>query len=190
MPGVLHKPVRENIIKILAHSLKPPVCKEDKSGGENHQFFAVYVSDGVEHKEPCTQRIWRMILGPKSRPGSKVPGLDNRTDEVFFLIKDRKTGVITGLDRVPENKYAKGMVPEKFEGLETMEIQVNVTTGEYLVKQIPPKTRDSRIRHILDALDKKTTVVPGEEIEGCEVVMASGNLISISIPKENEGPTG
>ena len=128
--GVIQKVTRLTIKKILAESLKPPQEVIDESGDENHKYFLVYVTNGREVRAQCTFDTWKKVLGPKAKPGRKVPGLDNKIHHDFYIIIDVKTNMITDVDMLPKNKYARGMAPESMEGDHTLSIKINQKRGK------------------------------------------------------------
>lgn len=179
IPGFLRKPKREGITKIFAHSLKPPSEIIDESGDEKHQYFINYVADGVEYKKETDHAVWKRVIGPRSTPGRRVPGMDNLIHDDFYIImkKDR----VVGIDVLPKNRFEKGMVPEDMKEIEHLTIQVDLRTGDFTIKKLPPKVQSRRIRSILDALDKVEVVEPGQLFAECEVVTASGNIIVLDV---------
>jgi hypothetical protein len=182
--GVISKVSRTNVKKVFAESLKPPQEEIDESGAEDHKYFLVYVANGQEVRARCTHDVWKRALGPKSVPGRKVPGWDNKIHNDFYIIIDTKTKMITDVDMLPKNRYERGMVPEDQEGKHTLEIKINQKTGGMEILSIPPKLRSQRILAILNEIDKLTVIEPGAEISGCEATSVGGNIVVLEVPQE------
>jgi hypothetical protein len=192
--GVLQKPIRK-VRKVRAQSLKPPQEIVDETGGEDHKFFVVYVTDGIEHRVPCSHECWKKVKGPKPAPGRKVPGMDHKIHYDFDIVFDPtqkttytdvkgvtiETQLVVDVDMIPKNKYERGLVPENLEDLQEMTLRINQKTGGIEIIQIPPKVRDLRIAAIMLAIDKLETIETGQEIAGCEVTGVSGNQVVINV---------
>jgi hypothetical protein len=178
-PGALQKPIRSNIRKIRAESLKPPQEEIDESGGENHKFYIVFVSDGVEHKKETTKDVWRRARGPLPVPGRKVPGYDHKINHDFDILLQE--GKVVGIDLIPKNKYVRGLVPEHLEDVSELHVRVDQRTGFLEVVQIPPKVRDNRVSAILSAIDAVSVIAPGDILAGSEVTQVAGNLVVIDL---------
>jgi len=162
--------------------MKPPQEELDESGEEQHKYYLVYVSNGREVRALCTHAVWKKALGPAPQPGRKLPGYDNKIHHHFFIVSDPKQNdLIVDVDLLPENKYQRGAVPSEQEGLHTMEILINSTSGQIEIVTIPPKVLDSKVMAIMNAIDALEIIEPGQEIAGCEVVAVAGNRIQLEI---------
>ena len=181
--GVLQKAIRTGLTKVKAESMKPAQEELDLTGGEDHKYFVVYVAGGKETRAACSQQLWKKVLGPKAQPGRKLPGYDNKVHHNFYIITDPKTGNVVDVDLLPENKYQRGAVPEVQEELHTMDILINPSSGQIEIAVLPPKVLDTKIRSIMDAIDKLDKIEPGQEIDGCEVIAVAGNRIQLDIPQ-------
>ena len=171
------------LTKVKAESMKPAQEELDLTGGEDHKYFVVYVAGGKETRAACSQQLWKKVLGPKAQPGRKLPGYDNKVHHNFYIITDPKTGNVVDVDLLPENKYQRGAVPEVQEELHTMDILINPSSGQIEIAVLPPKVLDTKIRSIMDAIDKLDKIEPGQEIDGCEVIAVAGNRIQLDIPQ-------
>lgn len=181
--GVLQKAARTGLTKIKAESMKPAQEELDQTGNEQHKYFLVFVANGKETRAACTHAIWKKARGPKPQPGRKLPGYDNKVHHHFYIVSDPKTGLVVDVDVLPENKYQRGAAPEEQEELHTMDLLINPASGQIEITTLPPKVLDTRIKSLMDAIDKLEVIEPGQEIEGCEVISVAGNRIQLDIPQ-------
>lgn len=184
--GSLAKAKRENIKKIDAVSIKPPVVIPDDSGGDNHQYQCAYVSSGYQLvKQACTFDVWKRCEG-KHLPGRVRDGLDSRLHNEFVLIVDPKTDVITDIDIIPKVYYtSRATLPDFLEGKDDIVLRINGTRGSSEVIQCPAGVSKKAIRRLLDNLDKIEVIQTGDSIPGgFEVLNVSGNQVSIALGHE------
>lgn len=177
--NALRKPKREGLKKIKAQRLKPPHVTYEEGDDTPTGYFAVYVSNGREFRDPCTKEVCKKILGPTPQPDSPPPGLNSRTGASFVILKD-KTGVVKSLDIVANNNYVRGMIPEALLDKKLVEIEVSPTDGSVEVMLIPAKVKDAIVNDIIAGIDKETVLKPGLKLGGKYLIReVAGNLIKV-----------
>jgi len=180
--AALVKPKRTGLRRVRAEQLKaPPQPDLDESGGEDHQYGIVYVSDGVEHHVPCTAALWRKVEGPNPRPGRPHPGMDMRTERIHFIYHNRETNRAESLDFMPNHSgYRGGLIPEHLKDIDTVEIKIDQRDGSLEVLSYPPKVAERVILAIFTAIDNAEEIKPGDLLAGrYHVNVVAGNKIEV-----------
>ena len=182
--NVLQKPERKGLKVNYAEHLKPVSEEIDESGGST-KFFMTYVTEaGKECRIQTTKELWKRIHGPTSEKHPHA-GLDMKVDLIFRILSKPATAKTpekaVGLDIMPKHLYKRGMIPEKYEGLEDITLKVNQKTGDIEVTASPPKLTKNALEVVLKAVDALSEIQPGDNIaKKFEVSMVAGNTLTIS----------
>jgi hypothetical protein len=174
--NILKKPIRVGT-RIQALSVKPVEIREenDKLVGK-----VVFINkDSAEVRYPCTPAVLARV-----RPSATSPERWNlQVNKMFWFIAD-ENGTVFGADICPENAFSRGGEPEDLKGVTEMIISFD-NNGNITVTQLPARVATNTIVGILNALDAKDTIAPGDSLNGHgEVISVAGNTIHVR-PKFN-----
>lgn len=160
-------------------TLNPPVQEKDGT------CFVVGVSrEGIYQRFECTPEVFRYVFGKTPKPGSLGGGLDMDLHSDFNLVLSPKDGRtkgrdtwVTAIHKYPKNLYLRGMVPEKLEDIQEMEIQIR--PEGFVVERVPPKLGRAVVLAVLGKLEALEEINIGDTLSGYEVTLAEGNRLKL-----------
>jgi hypothetical protein len=186
--GVLQKKARKGLIVKYAEQLKPASEEESDDGSSEPFFFVTYVTDnGKERRLRATREVWKKVHGPSSDDNPHM-GLDMRVNLNFRIVSEPEQAatedspatpeMVIGIDVLPKHLYKRGMIPEKYEGMNSIVVKVNQKSGDIEVVDSPPKVQHNELESVLKVIDSLSEIHPGDPIGSkYEVESVAGNTI-------------
>ena len=189
----MQKPKRENLKSVLALSIKPPAYELDKTGGEDHTYKCVYVTNqGKQITHKCNHAVWKRCEG-RNVQGRARDGLADKLNCQFLIWIDpnknehasteAQKGLVVDIDVLPENYYQRRQVmPSDVADRETIDIKVG-PSGYIEILALPPGVTRQMVERMIRELNKLDTLVPGQLIQGgYEVETVAGSTVSLLPP--------
>jgi hypothetical protein len=201
----MNKPTRNNVKMVRAGSIKPPGYELDPTGGENHKYKCVYVTDqGKQITQRCTHEVWKRCEG-RNLEGRARDGLCDKLHCQFLLWIDGEQfknsppnmdpGLITSIDILPENYYMpKQVMPELIADRSTIGLNVDQIDGHIEIvalstkdnnntRAIPAGVTKSMLERLIKEINKVPTLEPGDTLPGgFEVTGVNGKIVEILPP--------
>jgi hypothetical protein len=177
MGGLLKFP-RTNHVRIFAENMKPP---EPKLVNNVPVYQLRYVSS--THKEikiPCTEAVYRRALGERSRRRAHT-GLDMQIYHRFFLVVDKSTSLVTGIDMYPHRMAMHGLQRADAPTHNCLVLNVNAATGDMTVEDFPGDVTEAHIHGLFARLDPLGEIRTGEDYNGFQVESIAGGRIFLNI---------
>lgn len=176
--GGLIKLPRDNHIRIFAEGMKPP---EPKLVNNTPVYQLRYVSS--THKEikiPCTQEVYRRALGKRSdkRPHT---GLDMQIYHRFFLVMDRTTNLVTGVDMYPHRVAFHSLTRADDPTHGCLVMTIDARTGDMTVEDFPGDVTEAHIHALLSRLDPEGEIVVGDNYAGFRAESIAGGRVFFNI---------
>lgn len=181
MVGAITKTPRTKVRRVTAERIKAPQTGENPDTGELFHEF-VYVRGGKPFKVRLNSKLKKKIKGTITQ-NKRHSGLYRNKDLKFFVLLD-STNQMIGIDAFPARLYGRtGAIPAGVRAAEYITIRFDKITETLHFTVIPQNTlrTENEVRKIAEAIDKVSSISPGDTFANCTVVGVAGNEILLEL---------